>query len=99
VFAVISLIAVSIRKGSIVAVTSAVSAVSAAYVLFGTYFLSEQAQKAFSSTMSKIQDSPFSAIAKNFVKEIALQPEMGLYALVALGALAFLTSFYRRSQA
>ena len=97
-FVILSLLVVSLRQGSVLIATSLVAVISSAYVLFGTYYLSAAAQKAFSSSLAKVADSPFGAIAKNFVQEVSIQPETGLFVLVGLTALVLATGFYRRNQ-
>ncbi|GEM_PF-5720520 len=97
-FLVISLFLAPIKKGSALIGSSLIAAGCAVYVLLGTYYLSAAAQKAFSSSLAKVSDSPFGAIAKNFVQQVSIQPETGLYALVALSILVLVAGFYRRNQ-
>lgn len=98
-FAILSLLVASLKNRSALVSTAFISAVSAAYVLVGTFYLSASARKAFSASMAKVEDSPFGAIAKNFVQEVSIQPETGLYALVGLTVLVLLVALYRRNQA
>ncbi len=97
-FALLSLLLASVRNGSALIGTALISVISAGYVLVGTYYLSSAAQKAFSSSVAKVADSPFGVIAKNFVQEVSIQPETGLYALVGLTVLVLVVGLYRRNQ-
>ncbi len=98
-FSVFSLFLAPIRKGSALIGSSLLAFVCSVYVLIGTYYLSSAAQKAFAGSLEKVESSPFGAIAKNFVQQVTIQPETGLYALVALSALVLVAGFYRRNQA
>lgn len=97
-FVILSLL-LALLKGSALIATSLASVICSAYVLVGTYYLSAAAQKAFSSSVAKVADSPFGIIAKNFVQEVSIQPETGLFVLVGVTALTLVTGFYRRNQA
>lgn len=98
-FVILSLFLAPIKRGSALIGAALISVISSAYVLVGTFYLSSSAQKAFSSSVAKVEDSPFGAIAKRFVQEVSIQPENGLYALVGLTALVLVVGFYRRNQA
>ncbi len=97
-FVVLSLFLTPIRKGSALIGSSLLSVLCSAYVLVGTYYLSSAAQRAFSSSLAKVEESPFGIIAKNFVQQVSIQPETGLYALVGLTVLVLVVGFYRRNQ-
>lgn len=97
-FVILSLLLALVKQGSTLIATSLAATISSAYVLVGTYYLSAAAQKAFSSSVAKVADSPFGAIAKNFVQEVSIQPETGLFVLVGVTALALVTGLYRRNQ-
>lgn len=87
-----------LKKGAIFPSVSLLATACAAYALLGTYYLSQAAQRAFASSIARVEDSPFGIIAKNFVQQVTIQPETGLYALVVLTALVLVTGFYRRAQ-
>ena len=97
-FTVLSLLVASVKNGSALIGAALISAISAVYVLVGTYYLSSAARKAFSDSVAKVADSPFGVIAKNFVQEVSIQPETGLYALVGLTVFVLLAALYRRNQ-
>lgn len=99
VFVILSLLVAASKKGAGLIGFTLGAAISAVYVLVGTFYLSQAAQRAFQSSMAKIEGSPFAAITKNFVQEVSIQPEYGLYTLVALTALTAAVGFYRRNQA
>ena len=87
-----------LKKDSAFFTSSFAAAISAVYALLGTYLLAQAAQKAFSDSMAQVESSPFGAIAKNFVQQVKIQSETGLYALVALTLLVVLVGFYRKNQ-
>ena len=91
--AVVSLLLAALKKKSGFFVASAGTAFCSVYALAGTYLLAQRAQQAFSTSMEKVSESPFGAIAKNFVQQVTVQPETGLYALAVLTVLAFLLGF------
>ncbi len=97
VLALASLLLAAVKKGPFT-VTSFATAACAVYALLGTYLLAQQAQAAFSDSIAKVESSPFGAIAKNFVQQVSIQPETGLYALSALTVLVFLADFTRKKQ-
>lgn len=98
-FVVIGFLVASVKNGSALIASALLSVICSTYVLLGTYYLSSAAQKAFSSSLAQVEASPFGAIAKNFVQEITINPETGLYALVASTVLVLIAAFYRRNQA
>ena len=93
--AILGLVLAFLKKASPFITTSVVSAACAVYTLLGTYYLSQMAQGAFSSSLAKIEGSPFAAITKNFVKEVTIQPETGLFALVVFTVLVMVIALYR----
>lgn len=97
--ALLSFFLAPLKKGAAFVFTSALTAICSSYALVGTFFLAQAAQRAFSSSLEKIADSPFSVIAKNFVREITIQPENGFLALVLLTVVVFGIGIYRRSLA
>ena len=72
--------------------------VFACYVYAGVYVLNAAAQSAFRESLAKVEDSPFSAIAKNLIQKVTIQPDAGLMTLVLLTLVVFGTSLYRRSR-
>ena len=98
VLTLISLLLAVLKKCSTFFTASALTAGCAVYALLGTYLLAQEAQKAFSDSVAKVESSPFGAIAKSFVQQVSIQPETGLYALSALTVLVLLIGFYRKSK-
>ncbi len=98
-FVALTLIFALLKKCGACFSTSMLAAVCSVYALVGTYALAQAAQKAFSDSMAKVESSPFGAIAKNFVQQVSVQPEKGLYALAGLTVLVFLIGFYCKKKA
>ena len=96
--AAVSLILAVLKKCAAFFTASVATAACSVYALVGTYLLAQAAQKAFSASMAKVESSPFGAIAKNFVQQVSIQPETGLYALTILTVLVFLIGVYRKDQ-
>lgn len=96
--AIISLLLAAVKNAAGFFVSSAATAACSVYALAGTYLLAQRAQQAFSSSMAKVAESPFGAIAKNFVQQVSVQPETGLYALAVLTVLAFLLGSYQKGK-
>ena len=96
--ALLGLFVAPLKKGGAFSSVSVAATACSAYALLGTYYLSQAAQRAFSSSVAKVEDSPFGMIAKNFVQQVTIQPETGLYALVVLTALVLVVGFYRKAQ-
>lgn len=94
--ALLSLFLAPLKKGGTFIPVSLLTSACSAYALLGTYFLAQSAKRAFASSIAKVEDSPFGAIAKHFVQQVTIQPERGLYALVVLTVLALGVGFYRR---
>ena len=96
-FVILSFLFSLFQKTSVLIASSFLSVICSAYVLIGTYYLSAAAQRAFSASLAKVEASAFGIIAKNFVQEISIQPETGLFALVGLTALVLVAATYRKS--
>lgn len=99
IFVVLSLFLAPLKKGAAFVSVSVLSAVCSTYALIGTYYLGQAAQNAFSSSLAKIEGSPFSEITKKFVQEVAIRPETGLMVLVVLTVAVAALGFYRSTQA
>ncbi|MBI4358321.1 MAG: hypothetical protein HY584_03395 [Candidatus Omnitrophica bacterium] len=99
VLSVLGLFVAFLRKGAVFFSVSALSAVCSVYALLGVFYLGQAAQRAFSDSLAKVEDSPFSMIAKNFVQQVTIQPENGLYALVLLTVIVFGLGVYRKNAA
>ncbi len=91
--AALSLILAVLKKCAAFFTASVATAACSVYALLGTYALAQAAQRAFSDSMSKVESSPFGAIAKNFVQQVKVQPETGLYVLAALTVLVVVIGF------
>ncbi len=88
-----------IRNASALLLTSSLSVLFAGYVLAGTYFIGQSAQRTFSDSVSKLSDTPFAAITQKFVQQVSVQPDYGLYALLLLTILTLVLGLYRNTQA
>jgi hypothetical protein len=99
ILALVGLFLAPIRNASGLLLTSGLSVLFAGYVLAGTYYIGQMAQRAFSDSVSKLSDTPFAAITQKFVQQVSVQPDYGLYALLLLTVLAFVLSWYRNTQA
>lgn len=97
-FVILSLFVAPIKKGAALIGLTLVSAICSSYAVLGTYYLSAVAQKAFQSSLAKIEGSPFAMITKNLIQEVTIQPEKGLFILLAAAVLAAAVGFYRRNQ-
>jgi len=87
-----------IRNASAFLLTSSLSVLFAGYVLAGTYFIGQSAQRAFSDSVSKLSDTPFAAITQKFIQQVSVQPDYGLYALLLLTILTLVLGLYRNTQ-
>ena len=96
---VLGLLVAPLKKGATFFLVSALSAICSVYALLGVFYLGQAAQQAFSDSLAKVEDSPFSIIAKNLVQQVTIQPENGLYALVLLTVIVFGLGVYRKNAA
>jgi len=96
--AIVSLLLALSKNCSAFVASSIAAAACSVYALAGTYLLAQATQKAFSDSMAKVESSPFGAIAKNFVQQVTIQPETGLYALAVLTVLAFIFGLYQKNK-
>ena len=96
--ALLGLFIAPIRNGSMLLIVSGLSVLFSVYVLAGTYYTGQVAQKAFSDSISKLSDTPFGAITQKFVQQVSIQPDYGLYAILLLTILTLVLSSYRNSQ-
>ena len=76
-------------------VTSALSVLFASYSVAGTYYLGKATEKAFSDSVSKLSGTPFASITQNFVQQVSVRPEYGLYLILILTILTLTLSWYR----
>lgn len=97
-FLFLGLFVAPLKKGAGLIACSLASFICSVYVLAGTYYLSFEAKKAFTSSLAKVEESPFAVIAKNFIQKVNIQPEIGLFLLIGFTALILVVSFYRRNQ-
>ena len=87
-----------LKKGFAFLTASALAAVCSCYALLGVYLLGQSAQRAFSNSLAKVEDSPFSVIAKSLLQEVSIQPDTGLFVLVIATTAVLLLSLYRMTQ-
>ena len=95
---IVSLLMALSKNCSAFGASSIAAAACSVYALVGTYLLAQAAQKAFSSSMAKVEASPFGAIAKNFVQQVSVKPEMGLYALAVLTVLVLVLGLSQKKK-
>ena len=99
VLALIGFFLAPIRNASALLLTSSLSVLFAGYVLAGTYFIGQSAQRAFSNSVTRLSDTPFAAITQKFIQQVSVQPDYGLYALLLLTILTLVLGLYRNTQA
>lgn len=63
---------------------AAISVVLSTYALAGTYYLGKAAQEKFQNTVEEKSAGLLGAVAKHFVSEITIKPDMALYILFGL---------------
>ncbi|MBI4394827.1 MAG: hypothetical protein HY583_01380 [Candidatus Omnitrophica bacterium] len=95
---VLSLLIAILKRNAAFFTTSFAAVVCTVYALLGTFMLAQAAEKAFSDSIAKVESSPFGAIAKSFVQEVHIRPEIGLYALAVLTVLILLAGLTRKNQ-
>ena len=88
-----------LARKSALSVGSLLTVVCSGYTVFGVYYLNLAAQRAFASSLAKVEQSPFAIITKNLVQQAQIQPDIGLYALAVLAFLVFLISLYQAKSA
>ncbi|MBI1977513.1 MAG: hypothetical protein HYS55_02040 [Candidatus Omnitrophica bacterium] len=94
---ILNLLVAVLKKGSVFIVSSAAAAICACYTLVGTFYLAQVAERAFSSSIAKVEDSPFGSLLKNVVQQVTIQPETGLFVLSLLTIVVFGIGLYRKS--
>jgi hypothetical protein len=99
VLTLIALFVAPIKNAGALLATSGLSVLFSIYALAGTYFLGQSVQQAFSDSVAKLAETPFSAITQKFVQQVSIQPDYGLYALLLLTVLTFVLGWYRNRQA
>lgn len=98
VLALIGLFLAPLRNAAALLIVSGLSVLFSGYVLAGTYYIGQAAQRAFSDSVSKLSETPFAAITQKFVQQVSIQPDYGLYALLLLTILTLVLSWYRNTQ-
>ena len=93
----VNLFLAALKKGNVFLISSVLSAVCACYALAGTFYLAQVAQRAFSSSLAKVDDSPFGSIVKSVIQQVSIQPEKGLFALSLLTVAVLGVGLYRKS--
>ena len=87
-----------LKRGSAFIANSLLTAIFACYAYGGVFILNASAQRAFQESLAKVEDSPFSLIAKNLVQKVTIQPANGLIVLILLTLIVFGAGLYRRSR-
>lgn len=96
---ILNLFLAPLKKGNVFTFSSALAAISAVYALVGTFYLAQVAQRAYSSSIAKVEDSPFGSIVKNVMQQVTIQPERGLLALSLLAVVVLGVGLYRKKTA
>lgn len=81
------------KKAWTMRICAKLALIASVYVLVGTFYLGFEAQRSFAETVDKAANGVFGFIAKNFVAEITIKPDTGLYFLVAFVAILSVSSW------
>lgn len=98
VFLITSLFLAGLKKTSPLVFSSAIAAVTSIYALLGTFYLGAAAERAFTNAVEKASEGILGVITKNFEVRLTVEPSAGLFLLVILMTLCFISSWYRENR-
>lgn len=93
----LSLLIVPFKK-IFLSILSGAAVLSAAYAVVGTFYLGLVAEAAYANAVDKVSGKTLGGLVKNFIPEITIVPDYGLYALFLVSAFIYTINLFRKAK-